>query len=401
MKRRLRIGFLHPELGIGGAERWVLDAAHQLLAAGHRVTIFTAHYDPEHCFEQTKSEELDLRVYGDRLPMQVAQHLRAPCAIARMTYLASRLAMGPEHFDVVFCDLVSHAIPVLRLLTNTRIIFYCHFPDQLMTPPRYGWYRWYRIPLDWLEEVTVGMAHRILVNSEFTARIFRQTFMRLAGKGLEVLYPGVDLDCAGPLINSPADGGRMQILSLSRYENKKNLGLAIAALAELRERLPPPVFARLQLVIAGGFDERLRECRETLASLQAQAQSSGLAEQVLFLHSMTDHQRQALLTSSLCIVNTAEYEHFGYVPLEAMAACRPVIAVNNGGPAETVIDGITGLLCAAKPAAFANALARIITDSTTATRMGQAGRAHVAARFSKSIFGARLEALVAEEGRGS
>jgi alpha-1,3/alpha-1,6-mannosyltransferase len=397
MGRRLRIGFIHPDFGIGGAERLVLDSAAHLLAAGHQVTIFTAHYDPKHCFEDTK--ELDLRVYGSRLPMQVAQHLRAPCAITRMVYLACRMAMRRERFDVIFCDLVSHVIPVLRLLTNARIIFYCHFPDQLLTPPRTRWYQWYRAPIDRLEELTTGMAHRVLVNSEFTAATFRSTFARLSGPSPEVLYPGVEVDCCGSLNDSPAGGDRNQILSLSRYEPKKNVALAIAALALLRERVPPSVFGRLQLVIAGGFDRRLRECRDTLAGLKAQAKSLGLEEQVLFLYSTSESQRRALLSGCLCLVNTAEHEHFGYVPLEAMAAGRPVVAVNNGGPAETVVDGVTGLLCAAVPASFADALARLVVDPAVAAQMGRAARDRVAKRFSKASFGLRLERLVDEESR--
>jgi len=397
MDRRLRVAFIHPDLGIGGAERLVLDAATHLRAAGHRVTIFTANYDPEHCFEETKNGGLELRVYGAWLPMQVAQHLRAPCAITRMVYLAGRMAMSPERFDVVFCDLVSHAIPVLRLLTSARIIFYCHFPDRLLTSRRAGWYQWYRAPIDRLEEVTTGMAHRVLVNSEFTAAAFGRTFARLGGLRPEVLYPGVDLECRDNLNGPSQDTGRTQILSLSRYEHKKNVGLAIAALAAMRERLPPLVFGRLQLVVAGGFDQRLRECRDTFAGLQAQARSLGLEEQIVFHRSIAESQRRALLSRCLCVVNTAEHEHFGYVPLEAMAAGRPVVAVNNGGPAETVVDGVTGLLCAAAPAAFAHALARLVADPVAAAQMGRAARDHVAARFSKAAFGARLEQLIGEE----
>jgi len=397
MDRRLRVAFIHPDLGIGGAERLVLDAATHLRAAGHRVTIFTANYDPEHCFEETKNGGLELRVYGAWLPMQVAQHLRAPCAITRMVYLAGRMAMSPERFDVVFCDLVSHAIPVLRLLTSARIIFYCHFPDRLLTSRRAGWYQWYRAPIDRLEEVTTGMAHRVLVNSEFTAAAFGRTFARLGGLRPEVLYPGVDLECRDNLNGPSQDTGRTQILSLSRYGHKKNVGLAIAALAAMRERLPPLVFGRLQLVVAGGFDQRLRECRDTFAGLQAQARSLGLEEQIVFHRSIAESQRRALLSRCLCVVNTAEHEHFGYVPLEAMAAGRPVVAVNNGGPAETVVDGVTGLLCAAAPAAFAHALARLVADPVAAAQMGRAARDHVAARFSKAAFGARLEQLIGEE----
>ncbi|HXR35702.1 MAG TPA: glycosyltransferase, partial [Candidatus Binataceae bacterium] len=306
MDRRLRVAFIHPDLGIGGAERLVLDAATHLRAAGHRVIIFTANYDPEHCFEETKNGGLELRVYGAWLPMQVAQHLRAPCAITRMVYLAGRMAMSPERFDVVFCDLVSHAIPVLRLLTSARIIFYCHFPDRLLTPRRRaGWYQWYRAPIDRLEEVTTGMAHRVLVNSEFTAAAFGRTFARLGGLRPEVLYPGVDLESRDNLNGPSPDTGWTQILSLSRYEHKKNIGLAIAALAALRERLPPLVFERLQLVVAGGFDQRLRECRDTIAGLQAQARSLGLEEQTVFHRSIAESQRRALLSRCLCVVNTA------------------------------------------------------------------------------------------------
>ncbi|KAL4262177.1 Alpha-1,3/1,6-mannosyltransferase ALG2, partial [Pleurotus pulmonarius] len=47
----LRIAFLHPDLGIGGAERLVVDAALGLQNLGHRVDVYTSHHDPTHCFE--------------------------------------------------------------------------------------------------------------------------------------------------------------------------------------------------------------------------------------------------------------------------------------------------------------------------------------------------------------
>jgi glycosyltransferase involved in cell wall biosynthesis len=37
-------------------------------------------------------------------------------------------------------------------------------------------------------------------------------------------------------------------------------------------------------------------------------------------------------------------EDFGIAPIEAMAAGKPVVAIRRGGPAETVIDGLTGVL---------------------------------------------------------
>lgn len=52
MKRS--IVFIHPDLGIGGAERLIIDAAVGLQNLGHRVTIFTSHCDPKHCFEEAR-----------------------------------------------------------------------------------------------------------------------------------------------------------------------------------------------------------------------------------------------------------------------------------------------------------------------------------------------------------
>jgi glycosyltransferase involved in cell wall biosynthesis len=52
----------------------------------------------------------------------------------------------------------------------------------------------------------------------------------------------------------------------------------------------------------------------------------------------------------------APSEDWGLVPLESMACGKPVLAVDRGGPRESVIDGCTGLLRPNHPAAFANAM---------------------------------------------
>lgn len=53
-RQKKSIVFVHPDLGIGGAERLVIDAAVGLQSLGHKVTIFTSHCDPTHCFEEAK-----------------------------------------------------------------------------------------------------------------------------------------------------------------------------------------------------------------------------------------------------------------------------------------------------------------------------------------------------------
>jgi hypothetical protein len=53
-KEKKNILFFHPDLGIGGAERLIIDAAVGLQNRGHKVVIFTSHCDPKHCFDEAR-----------------------------------------------------------------------------------------------------------------------------------------------------------------------------------------------------------------------------------------------------------------------------------------------------------------------------------------------------------
>ena len=113
----MRVAFLHPDLGLGGAERLIVDGAVELQARGHDVTVCTTHHDRRGAFPETVDGTLDVRVYGAFLPHHVWQRLRAPSAIVRMAYLALA-ALGRARYDVVVCDLVPHVIPVVRAVTR-------------------------------------------------------------------------------------------------------------------------------------------------------------------------------------------------------------------------------------------------------------------------------------------
>lgn len=61
------IVFFHPDLGIGGAERLIVDAAVGLQERGHKVVIFTSHCDPRHCFEEARNGMLQAMSNSSRL----------------------------------------------------------------------------------------------------------------------------------------------------------------------------------------------------------------------------------------------------------------------------------------------------------------------------------------------
>ena len=54
------------------------------------------------------------------------------------------------------------------LFYQQKIVFYCHFPDQLLTKRQSILKKVYRSIIDPIEEFTTGMADKVLVNSKFT-----------------------------------------------------------------------------------------------------------------------------------------------------------------------------------------------------------------------------------------
>lgn len=389
--RSLNIGFVHPDLGIGGAERLVVDAATALRAAGHHVTIHTSHHDRERSFEETRDGTLAVRAHDSLFPRHIAGRLLAPCAIAR-TLVAARQARR-AHYDVVFCDLVAHSVPAVRR-PGTRVAFYCHYPDKLLAPPGGVLHRWYRRPIDALEERATAMADLILVNSRFTAAAFEQAYPGCAHVRPTLLYPGVRTERFGGSQALAGSDEPILLLAISRLERKKNLELAVGALARLRSLVPADVAARLRLCVAGGYDERLEDNRQALQRLRAEIARHGLGGVVAIEANVSDERKLELLHACRAVIYTPGHEHFGYVPLEAMASGRPVAVCDTGGPTETVVHGMTGLVCAPTAEAFASQLAPLVTDVALARRMGVAGVSHVAAAFSMDAFGGRLRAIV-------
>ena len=117
---------------------------------------------------------------------------------------------------------------------------------------------------------------------------------------------------------------------------------------------------------------------------------------VEFRTDISDVDRSTLFQTALTVVYTPDREHFGIVPLEAMYAGTPVVAVRSGGPMETVIDGTTGRLCEPTAQAFGEALLELIRDPAKATAMGRAGQRHVEATFGTKRLAREFQALLEE-----
>ncbi|XP_031286808.1 alpha-1,3/1,6-mannosyltransferase ALG2 isoform X1 [Pistacia vera] len=389
--KKLNIAIIHPDLGIGGAERLIVDAAVELVSHGHNVHVFTAHHDRTRCFEETLGGTFPVTVYGDFLPRHIFYRLHALCAYVRCIFVALCLLLNWSSFDVIIADQVSVVVPILKLKGSTKVLFYCHFPDLLLAQHSTLLRRIYRKPIDFVEEITTGMADLILVNSKFTSTTFANTFKRLCAREIfpAVLYPAVNVD----QFDEPRSN-KLNFLSVNRFERKKNIDLALSAFVMLQNLEGDHKIPDVTLTIAGGYDERLRENVEYLEELKRFAVNNKVADRVNFVTSCLTAERNALLSECLCVLYTPQDEHFGIVPLEAMASHKPVIACNSGGPVETIKNGVTGFLCNPTPQAFALAMGSLIKDPQLAKTMGEEARRHVTENFSTKTFGQRLNRFI-------
>ena len=232
----------------------------------------------------------------------------------------------------------------------------------------------------------------------FSLQVFRSTFQRLKKVEPRVLYPSLSTTVFDQAGQPPPGVAHLPpnttvFLSINRYERKKNLELAIQSFA----RLADEERAGCHLILAGGYDPRVQENIDYHAELVHLAQSLGMSsDQVTLLCSPSDAEKVWLLRRADCLLYTPTGEHFGIVPLEAMYCKTPVLAVDSGGPRETIVDGVTGWLREPTSEAFGAALGDLLRHKDQLDLVGAAGRRRGQDHFSFAAFAANLDAALVE-----
>jgi glycosyltransferase involved in cell wall biosynthesis len=176
----------------------------------------------------------------------------------------------------------------------------------------------------------------------------------------------------------------LAIVTTGRIVPDKHLEILIEAARLLGRRVPGA-----SLSIAGAVDPRHQAYADDLAR---QIRRDRI-DNVHFLGSQPDVF--AYLGGFAAFVLVSRHQGCPNASLEAMAAGLPVVANDDGGTREQVIDGETGYLLAAPTAeAIAARLAALLRDPALARRMGAAGRVRARQHFSISAMVSRYRAAL-------
>ena len=207
-----------------------------------------------------------------------------------------------------------------------------------------------------------------------------------------IIPPGVDLALFSP---RPAasnaatraalglEADRPIVVIAGRVQPLKGHELAVRALAELRAlRGWAPL-----LVVAGEVTPGSEAFAVELRALAAQL---GVASDVRFVGALPRDALANLLSAATLTLVPSYSETFGLVALESAASGTPVLAYRAGGLAESVADGISGLLLGTRdPRHWAGEMALLIDDAERRAALGATAREH-AERFTWAAAAASL-----------
>jgi glycosyltransferase involved in cell wall biosynthesis len=207
------------------------------------------------------------------------------------------------------------------------------------------------------------------------------------GRSVTVIHNGVDAQAFAPLGRDAelrrslgAGPGDFLVVSVSRLIGWKGARVVLEALAGLGERVR-------YVVVGEGPEEQ---------SLRRLASESGIDHRVRFMGRVRHAELPRLLSQCDVFVQPSIGEEaFGISVVEAMACGLPVLASNNGGLPEIVVDGETGrLLPPGSVAAWRDAIAWAAADGARLAALGAKARARAGSEFTWAANAAKLEAIL-------
>lgn len=196
-----------------------------------------------------------------------------------------------------------------------------------------------------------------------------------------VIPNGVDPDYFTP--EAPVipefDDGKLNILFVGRFDPRNGLHTMIDAFKIVKSK-----FDNCRLIVVG--DGPLKPYYRSLVSKK-------VAQDIHFVGLVNGGRPNYYATADI-YCSPCTKASFGVVLLEAMSSAKPIVASDINGYRLVMQDNKQGILVPeTEPAAFAEALLKLLKNPELRQRMGQAGRETVLTKYSWDLVAGQVEDL--------
>lgn len=356
-----KIAIFHDYIGsIGGGERVVLT-----LARGLKADVITTDVD---------RDSLDKLGYEDIKVISLGRTIKyPPLKQISASLMFSRCDFSTDYGFFIFSGNWAH----YAARKHKPNMWYCHTPVRAFYDQREkmiarqtndlrklaasSWIACHT----WFDRRSIGDLERIIANSRNVEQRIRKAY---------------DRSCT--VINPPVDASRFRFkeygnfwLSVNRIYPEKRLELQFDVFKSLPEQ---------KLIIVGGYaqgDHAADYYQELIKDIPENVEMRGM---------ISEEELIDLYARCKGLICTAVDEDFGLTPLEAMASGKPVVAVNEGGFKETVVQGKTGLLVEANR----DELMRAIKEISKEPQKYKDACKKRAADFDTSIFLDKMKKII-------
>lgn len=358
----MKVALYYPWIYLkSGVEKTILELTNR---SRHSWTIFTSHFEPDSTYPEFKEKEvIELR----RIPVKRSY----PSVLkAAVTIFFQRINL--KDYDALLVH--SEGLGDLITFRNPQkpVISFCYTPLKVIHDPfiRSEYFRKNKLksPLFYIFSSLFKFIdkfawkkyqHIFCISREVKNRILKAKLAQ--AEKIEVLFLGVDTQKL-----EPSWFYDNYFFHPTRIKWWKNVELSINAFKEFQIRFPR--FKYIKLIIAGQVHGDSEKYYEELVKLAKEC------KQIEIIPNPSGELFQRLFKNCYTVLNTTLNEDGGLIPLEAMSYGKPVIAVNQGGTTECIINTETGLLIESTSHSFARAMNELASDKNLVLEMGKKAR---------------------------
>lgn len=358
----MKIALYYPWLYLtSGVERTILETVKR---SRHDFTLFTNYYHKENTYPEFKK-------------LKIVELRKIPVKRDLFSVFKAAALIAIQKIDLASYDMLlvhSEGLGDLITIRNNSIpmICFCH------TPLRAVFDKYYK-EIAFESRNSIGKFSYFLFANLFKivdrflwkrySFVFfnsRETLRRAEEGGLikkfntkrySVLHPGIDLTKIKPTWQY-----KPYFFLPGRIMWTKNIELGITSFLIFKANNPN--LKKFNLVIAGQVDNKSKTYLTKLKII------SKKRNDIKFIVSPSDANMRKYYRYCLAVLNTSFNEDWGITLLEANSFAKPVIAVSNGGPKESQVNGKTGFLVPPNIFEFADKMGYLAGNLNEVKKMG-------------------------------